>query len=146
MATHPSSLAWKIPWMEEPGGLQSMGSQRVGYDWVTSLSLLSLSPRDDSSVHRTNLVVVDVFHGYLILTCYPLIKASAGLGDHYYPNRALLEQNSWSYVVASPTAVLQWRFWCPRMPHLPGVLGLNKSHLPRLTLYILAWALKQLHL
>ena len=31
MATHFSTLAWKIPWMEEPGGLQSMGSQRVGH-------------------------------------------------------------------------------------------------------------------
>ena len=32
MATHSSTLAWKIPWTEEPGGLQSMGSQRVGHD------------------------------------------------------------------------------------------------------------------
>ena len=32
MATHSSILAWKIPWMEEPGGLQSMGSQRVRHD------------------------------------------------------------------------------------------------------------------
>ena len=32
MATHSSILAWRIPWMEEPGGLQSTGSQRVGYD------------------------------------------------------------------------------------------------------------------
>ena len=32
MATHSSILAWKIPWTEKPGGLQSMGSQRVGYD------------------------------------------------------------------------------------------------------------------
>ena len=32
MATHSSTLAWKIPWMEEPGRLQPMGSQRVGYD------------------------------------------------------------------------------------------------------------------
>ena len=32
MAPHSSTLAWKIPWMEEPGGLQSMGSQRVGHD------------------------------------------------------------------------------------------------------------------
>ena len=31
-ATHSSILAWRIPWAEEPGGLQSMGSQRVGYD------------------------------------------------------------------------------------------------------------------
>ena len=32
MATHPSSLAWRIPWTEEPGGLQSMGSQKVKHD------------------------------------------------------------------------------------------------------------------
>ena len=32
MAPHTSTLAWKIPWMEEPGGLQSMGSLRVGHD------------------------------------------------------------------------------------------------------------------
>ena len=37
MATHSSILAWKIPWMEEPDRLQSMVSQRVGHDWVTSL-------------------------------------------------------------------------------------------------------------
>ena len=34
MATHSSTLAWKIPWTEEPGRLHSMGSQRVGHDWV----------------------------------------------------------------------------------------------------------------
>ena len=39
MATHSSILAWRISWMEEPGGLQSMGLQRVGHDWETSLSL-----------------------------------------------------------------------------------------------------------
>ena len=39
MATHSSTLAWKIPWMEEPGRLKSMGSPRVGHDWMTSLSL-----------------------------------------------------------------------------------------------------------
>ena len=39
MAPHSSTLAWKIPWTEEPGRLQSMGSLRVGHDWVTSLSL-----------------------------------------------------------------------------------------------------------
>ena len=41
MAPHSSTLAWKIPWTEEPGGLQSMGSRRVGHDWATSLSLLT---------------------------------------------------------------------------------------------------------
>ena len=41
MATHCSVLAWKIPWTEEPGGLQSMGSLRVGQDWATSLSVFT---------------------------------------------------------------------------------------------------------
>ena len=41
MAPHSSTLAWKIPWAEEPGRLQFMGSQRVGHDWVTSLSLFT---------------------------------------------------------------------------------------------------------
>ena len=42
MAPHSSTLAWKIPWMEEPGRLQSMGLLRVGHDWATSLSLFTL--------------------------------------------------------------------------------------------------------
>ena len=45
MATHSSTLAWKIPWTEEPGRLQSMESQRIKHDRVTSLSLLDLYNR-----------------------------------------------------------------------------------------------------
>ena len=41
MAPHSSTLAWKIPWTEEPGRLQSMGSLRVRHDWVTLLSLFN---------------------------------------------------------------------------------------------------------
>ena len=37
MATHSSTLSWKIPWTEEPGTPQSMGSQRMGHNWATSL-------------------------------------------------------------------------------------------------------------
>ena len=55
MATHSSTLAWEISWTEEPGRLQSMGSQRVRHDWVTKLSLsyaqwvqFSLSVMSDS--------------------------------------------------------------------------------------------------
>ena len=40
MAIHSSTIAWRIPWTEEPGRLQSMGSQRVGHDWATSLIAL----------------------------------------------------------------------------------------------------------
>ena len=41
MAPHSSTLAWRIPWTEEPGRLQSMGSLRVRHDWATSLSLVT---------------------------------------------------------------------------------------------------------
>ena len=43
MATHSSILAWGIPWTEEPGGLQSMGSQRVRHDWATNTHVLYTS-------------------------------------------------------------------------------------------------------
>ena len=50
MATHSSTLAWKIPWVEESGRLQSMGSWRVGHDWVTSLSCVGEEMATHSSV------------------------------------------------------------------------------------------------
>ena len=50
MATHSSTLAWRIPWTEEPGGLQSTGSQRVGHDWVTKQPKHSLTQRRMTSV------------------------------------------------------------------------------------------------
>ena len=54
MATHSSILAWRISWTEEPGRLQSTGSQRVRHDWATSLSL-SLSCTDLSHMGPTLL-------------------------------------------------------------------------------------------
>ena len=54
MATHSSTLAWKIPWTEEPGMLQSMGSQRVGHEWTTSLSFfLHQIPGDQRWFHNS---------------------------------------------------------------------------------------------
>ena len=47
MATHSSILAWRIPWTEEPGRLQSMGSQRVRHDWTTNI----LSSQNFSSLN-----------------------------------------------------------------------------------------------
>ena len=54
MATHSSTLAWKIPWMEEHGRLQSVGSQRVGHDWATSLNyeIMYVRPRIRAFVPR----------------------------------------------------------------------------------------------
>ena len=42
MATHSSILAWRTPWTEEPGGLQSTGSQRIGHNWTSDLTVVSL--------------------------------------------------------------------------------------------------------
>ena len=53
MAIHSSTLAWKIPWTEEPDRLQSRGSQRVGHDWATSLHFTALK-EELHSENRTN--------------------------------------------------------------------------------------------
>ena len=53
MAPHSSTLAWKIPWMEESARLQSMGSQRVRHEWATKLSSLSLYPQHEGEVFST---------------------------------------------------------------------------------------------
>ena len=57
IATHSTSLAWKIPWMEEPGRLQSMGSQRVRYNLVTEHAMpLFKNLFIYLSIHTINLV------------------------------------------------------------------------------------------
>ena len=61
MATHSSTHAWKIPWTEEPGGLQPVGSQRVGHDWATSLSLSVM----DIEVHTSFWISVFVLFRYI---------------------------------------------------------------------------------
>ena len=63
MATHSSILAWRIPWTEEPGGLQSMGSQRVRHDWSnlahgTALHLWTSTPPDIQLGSRSNYCLV----------------------------------------------------------------------------------------
>ena len=52
MAMHSNTLAWRIPWTEEPGGLQSMGSQRARHDWATSLYGLSSSHVEIWELHN----------------------------------------------------------------------------------------------
>ena len=55
MATYSSTLAWKIPWMEEPGRLQSMGLQRIGHDWATSISMCTLKSEKAMAPHSSTL-------------------------------------------------------------------------------------------
>ena len=52
MTTHSSILAWKISWTEEPGGLQSMGLQRVGHDWATNIHTHSGGSDGKASVYN----------------------------------------------------------------------------------------------
>ena len=64
MATHFNILAWKIPWTEEPGRLQSMGSQRVGHDWTTSLSFFLSFPISGKEFCHVSPAM---FHGGMLL-------------------------------------------------------------------------------
>ena len=56
MATHSSTLAWKIPWTEEPGRLQSMGSLGVRHDWATSLSLFTFMPLEKEMATHSSVL------------------------------------------------------------------------------------------
>ena len=55
MATNSSIFAWRIPWTEEPGGLQSMGSQRVGHNWATN-TFTFLSLHNSIQMHQQMLL------------------------------------------------------------------------------------------
>ena len=55
VALHSSTLAWKIPWTEEPGGLQSMGSLRVGHDWATSFTFHFHALEKEMATHSSVL-------------------------------------------------------------------------------------------
>ena len=56
MAPHSSTLAWKIPWTEEPGRLQSMGSLRVGHDRATSLSLFTFHALEKEMASHSSML------------------------------------------------------------------------------------------
>ena len=62
MATHSSILAWKISWTEEPGGLQSMGSQRVGHDWATNTIIVKRNSASWGICNYKNISYVCCFH------------------------------------------------------------------------------------
>ena len=69
MATYSSILAWKIPWMGEPGSLNSTGSQRIGHNWTTSLSFLE--SRIDLICLQDRRILLDVlpFNSKVMFSC-----------------------------------------------------------------------------
>ena len=82
MAPHSSTLAWKIPWMEKPGRLQSVGSQRVGYFWAASLHQLPQS----AQTHMHPNSVMPSNHRIL---CHPLL-----LPPSVFPSIRVFSQES----------------------------------------------------
>ena len=90
MAPHSSTLAWKIPWMEEPGGLQSMGSQRVRHDWASSLS--KGNAKECSNYHtiafisQASKVMFKIFQQYLkqeFPYAQVIFRKGRGTRDHH---------------------------------------------------------------
>ena len=70
MATHSSTLAWRIPWREEPGRLQSMGSQRVGHDWATLLTLLYKETEPLILLFFKDYFLCEPFSKFFYWNCY----------------------------------------------------------------------------
>ena len=102
MATHSSILAWKIPWMEKPGRLQSMESQRVGHDWL----LHSLKKRKKRKNYTKSKFVLYFFSGsflssYLGCQTYTAFKIYSGLKKKHFFFLMVLMKVSVSHLVES---------------------------------------------
>ena len=95
MATHPSIPAWEIPWTEEPGGLQSMGLERVIHDWTSEHKPTSFS----SQRHREEIVLRTFFHrGQMFLPNSR--KISSCLGDTFEDIRLAVAME-WQIIIPS---------------------------------------------
>ena len=77
--THSSTLAWKIPWTEEWGRLQSMGSQRVGHNWVTSVSTFHSWENVGNSLSSASLPYFFFLINYFFNGCTGVFIAACGL-------------------------------------------------------------------
>ena len=62
MATHSSILAWEIPWIAEPGGLQCVGSQRVGHDWAAGHAHTPAPSHPGSGLRSCSVVWIFMFY------------------------------------------------------------------------------------
>ena len=82
MAIHSSTIAWKIPWTQEPSRLQSMGSQRVGHDWVKAIMsvCLSVSFHHQSRDHIVSLLFIQSRIKVTVNICWVSVKE--GMATH----------------------------------------------------------------
>ena len=108
MATHPSIIAWEISWTEEPGGLQSMGSQRVGHYWsdlacLRSFIMLtrranSTSTRSYCSFYISLITDVDSVSCLLVMWLSSLVRCLLKSFTHFILNVVLLFSHSYLYI------------------------------------------------
>ena len=132
MTTHSNTLAWKIPWTEEPGSLQSMGSQKVGHDQATSLHFTLLSAvRVGSSAYLRLLILLPVIlipacasSSTAFLMMYSAYKLNKQ-GDNIQPWRTPF--SIWNQSVA-PCPVLTKASW-PAYRFLKRQVRWSYSHL-----------------
>ena len=88
MTTHSSILAWKIPWIEEPGRLQSMGSQRVRHDWVTEHAHIGFPLLCNQSVEFSRSVISDSLQPHALQhTRLPCPLPTPGVYSNSCPSR-----------------------------------------------------------
>ena len=116
MATYTSILAWRIPWTQEPGGLQSVGSQRVGHDWATnthththtengSSELNSVQRRATKVMPRKKMMQEDRLKRWLLchLEIWSLKKGTVGSA------KMKNQEGNWDDGVTAGTGCLSWR-------------------------------------
>ena len=127
VVTHSSILAWRIPWMEKPGRLQSMGSQRVGHDWVTFTLLyllLKIATLQDSINTHTMLSETPLLHqsfGPCVFSLSPSLSFSLSLRLILWSTEAL-----WVHFPARASQTLWWRCTVPSPPK-EGTWGLREQ-------------------
>ena len=121
MATHSSTLAWKILWMEEPGRLQSMGSLRVGHDWATSLFTFHVHALEEEMATQSSVLAWRIpgmagpgglpsmvlhrvrhdwsnlaFIGYININFFNLLTYIANMQSEYSPMWTFYFTSGWS--------------------------------------------------
>ena len=113
MTPHSSTLAWKIPWTEEPGRLQSMGSLSVGHDWATSLSLFTF------------------MHWRRKWQPTPVVLPgeSQGWGAWWAAVSGVAQSRTQLKRLSSSSSLLPWVVKVPAMSHLPYTVGVSLQDL-----------------
>ena len=101
MATHSSTLAWKIPWTEEPGELQSMGSQRVRHDWATLLTLFTFL-HWRGKWQPTPVFLPTESHGQRsLVSCSPWGRKESDWSNHAHAHTMLGESQLSAWVLST---------------------------------------------